>query len=172
MRIKDALQHFKYGNKVYEVRRYKDSDYAPKVIEYNQDNSKVVCWGGKLEYIKHEDGYSIEDFEGSELYDNWQEAEWALKTYNTREDEFRPPFVMDFEKRPEFKFYGPQGQIYRLFKCKTGYSVDKENPWVLRLEQQYYSDRQYDLEYTRDNYKKMIDICGHLFVGFEWTLNN
>lgn len=103
-----------------------------------------------------------------DLFETKKRAEWYLKYHATRTEELDLPMWDEVEKGIEYNVYAPKGCIYRLkTKIKTGYSCDKENPYIIRIEKVGYTNSQHDFEFNEENYTKACDLCLKLFEGEE-----
>ena len=124
-----------------------------------------------LKYIDYKNNYysciitrHIED-----LFETKQEAEWYLEFGNiTRTETLNLPTWEEAQRNLEVEIYAPKGRRYLLeTKIKVGYSVDKENPYIIRIGRVGYADSQIDFEYTKENYIEACRVAKKLFLGEE-----
>lgn len=102
-------------------------------------------------------------------FETKEEAEWNLEFGDiTRTETLNLPSWEKAKNGIEYKFYAPKGNIYFLStKIKVGYSIDKENPYIIRVERMGYSDSNQDFEFTKENYIEACRIAKKLFLGKE-----
>lgn len=93
------------------------------------------------------------------LYETQAEAEWVAKMHTQRTEFFEPP---TFENVREYRFIAKNGCKYGIEKIKTGYSIEKENPYVIRISK-FYTTEFKDWDYTKDNYIKACEYAKSLF---------
>lgn len=113
--------------------------------------------------------FNLDDFVPVEnfhlLFETKAEAEWYRDFgYIERTEYLTLPDWNHAVK--ELTFISAKGEKY-IFetKIKVGYSVDKENPYIIRISKVGYSGDGIDFEYTEDNYIRACQYVKDLYLG-------
>lgn len=103
------------------------------------------------------------------LFETKEDAEWQLEFVNIpRTEILNLPTWGEAQKNLEVEIYAPKGRKYLLqTKIKVGYSIDKENPYIIRIDRIGYADSQIDFEYSKENYIEACRVAKKLFLGEE-----
>lgn len=103
------------------------------------------------------------------LFETKEEAEWQLEFGNiTRTETLKLPTWEEAQKKLEVEICAPKGRKYLLqTKIITGYSCERENPYIIRIDRIGYADSQIDFEYTKENYIEACRLAKKLFLGEE-----
>lgn len=149
------------SGKIYKIQLINNNDY--KVNIGTQD--LYIDWRERNEYGYgwwKNDRISFEN-----LFETKEEAEWELEFGNiARTETLRLPSWNDAQKGISYQFYAPKGNVYLLeTKVKTGYSCDRENPYIIRIERIGYSNNENDYEFNKDNYIEACRLAKKLFMG-------
>lgn len=146
-------------------------DTVNEQVKYIEDDDIRYSWyNGEMNgfRIAFDLSEHIEE-ENNVLNEFEKDARWESKyQHKTRTEELNLPTWDEAEKGIEYNIYSPKGCIYRLkTKIKSGYSCDKENPYIIRIEKVGYANSQLDFEFNEENYTKACDYCLKLFNGEE-----
>lgn len=101
-----------------------------------------------------------------EVFETKGEAEWH-KEFSCIERTERlelPTWEEDVRKDILFSASGGIRYIF-MKKIKTGYSIEKENPYIIRIQKIGEHDNFIDYEYTKENYTLACRKCKELFLG-------
>lgn len=135
-------------------------------VELTKNNKPEIVRGTMLYCYCHSSEYrSKMEFEN--LFETKEEAEWEIEFGNVpRTETLTLPTWKDARKNLEVEIYAPKGRRYLLqTKIMTGYSCDRENPYIIRIDKVGYADSEIDFEYTKENYIEACRLCKKLFLG-------
>lgn len=117
-----------------------------------------IYWTTRNHQVKYEN-----------LFETKEEAEW-YKEFGSieRTERLELPTWEEAQRNLEIEIYAPKGKKYLLeTKIKVGYSVDKENPYIIRIDRVGYANSQIDFEYSKENYIEACRVAKKLFLGEE-----
>ena len=100
------------------------------------------------------------------LFETKEDAEWH-KEFGCIERTERlelPTWEEDVCKDILFSALGGTRYIF-MKKIKTGYSIEKENPYIIRIQKIGECDNFIDYEYTKENYTLACRKAKELFLG-------
>ena len=102
----------------------------------------------------------------SKFFENLEEAEWYKEFGNIERTEKLelPTWEEDVRKDILFSALGGVRYIF-MNKIKTGYSIEKENPYIIRIQKIGECDNFIDYEYTKENYTLACRKAKELFLG-------
>lgn len=157
-----ATIYGKYRDYVLKNSEYKSSDFWYRRTVEIRDN--------KLHYT-YEDSDYYEDcdvwIELEDLFETQEQAEWHKEFGNiTRTEKLKLPTWEEAQKKLEVEICAPKGKKYLLqTKIITGYSCERENPYIIRIDRIGYANSQIDFEYTKENYIEACRLAKKLFLG-------
>lgn len=104
----------------------------------------------------------------SKLFETKEEAEWHLEFGNiTRTETLKLP-TWEENKSVDCIFTTPNRSSYYLkSRVKTGYSIERENPYIIRIGKFGESDNFIDFEFTKENYILACRKCKEIFLKGE-----
>lgn len=135
------------------------------VLEYKLDKT----------YIKVDNAFLWKKLNGAiksvmypldQLFENREEAEWH-KEFGCIERTERL-HLPTWEENLSINciFNTPNNNLYSLkTRIKTGYSIEKDNPYIIRLEKLRAYDTFIDYEFTKENYTLACRKAKELFLG-------
>ena len=153
---------------IYEIKKDFYIVDPSEIVKVEKINSHL--WKKFLDsHLECNEYHGGTDLLYEELFETKEEAEFALRYKRIPKTEFLDlPTYEEAKNGIEYQFYAPKGNIYLLStKIKVGYSVDKENPYIIRVERIGYSNSEHDFEFTKENYIEACELCKKFFLGEE-----